>query len=62
MIALLCGLCLAMGLYYRLEWRLRHDLADREHTKKEAEIQVKMSRDNGEMEVFLQKNSKILEQ
>ena len=58
MIALLCGLCLAMALYYRLEWRLRHDLADRTHTEKDADTKMKMDQNNGEMEVFLQKNPK----
>ena len=61
MIALLCGLCLAMALYYRLEWRLRHDLADRGPTKKDAEIKMKMDQNNGEMELFLQKNAKLAE-
>ena len=33
--ALLGNLTFGMGLYYLLEWQIRHNLADRKHEKKE---------------------------
>ena len=41
---LLGGLVLGMGLYYLLEWRIRHDLADTEHTDKESNQAFEVSK------------------
>ena len=62
MSVLLGELILGMGLYYFLEWQIRHDLADKEHEEKELHVATNQTFEGcrGEVELASKQRSSIV--